>query len=166
MMAKKIEQIAERMTFGVVFASVLCALVWGCGEGEISRNVYPFNVDAGDEDSGYEEASDEGDVGLMVAELKSSKAECNVQKMHEASRKFFLDRAPSGTVCTGKVTDQRWYCKHNGSGRTWSVFAYDVTTITVTRSVQGSQMSEFRYVCDYSASCQLSCRRIIGTVII
>jgi len=138
------------------------ALATGCGH-EISREVYPIQTDAAvDEDSGYAEALDEGEVGLNVSELK----QCNVEAMHKASRKFFLDRAPSGTICTGRVTDQRWFCTHPGSGRTWSVLAYDVTYVSVTRSVQGSQTSSYRYVCDYSASCQLSCRRIIGTVII
>lgn len=99
---------------------------------------------------------DAGEVGLVTEELLA----CDTKKMHDASRAFFMSRVPSGTVCAGKTTDQRWACTGQG-GRTWSVYAYDQTNIQVYRDVQPSQGKKWTYACDYSSSCKLSCRIVI-----
>lgn len=132
----------------------IISLVAACG-GPISEESWPLS------DASFDD-EDAGEVGLVSEELL---AECSVEAMHKASRKFFLQRAPKNTVCSGKVTDQRWHCTAPG-GRTYSVFAYDVTYTQVHRSVQPSQAKSWKYVCDYSASCQLSCRQVLGTVVI
>lgn len=127
----------------------ILALIAACG-GPISEENHTL-ADASIDDE------DAGEVGVHSEALLA----CDTKKMHDASRKFFMSRVPSGTVCSGKTTDQRWYCTHP-NGRTWSVFAYDMTNISVTRNAQGSQSRPFDYVCDYSARCQLSCRLIIS----
>ena len=130
----------------------ILALLAACG-GPISEETWSIADASADEDAGESEV----EVGVVSEELLA----CDTKKMHDASRKFFLGRAPKNTVCSGKTTDQYWACTSPG-GRTWSVFAYNMTNVSVTRNVQGSQAKTYDYVCDYSASCQLSCRLIIS----